>query len=283
MGKVSEVVVSAATGVLGPVLAWQGRRVWQAMPPMAPAEGDPFGVALPAATRAAPAAADGSASSAVLLVGESTVAGCGSPTHVEAFGGQLGAALAAQLGRAVSWHAVGRIGVTARRAIDELEPDVAAAAAITPVDLALIALGVNDTLRRRSTEAYITALADVVTMVRRHTGPVPVVLVGVPPVGSFPLLPQPLSTVLGLRARLLDGAAARWAARRPGVLHVPAPIDRRTLAALTSADGFHPSPAGYARLAGVLAPVCANLLMRPDRMDQRQSGDRPAIRERGSG
>jgi lysophospholipase L1-like esterase len=120
-----------------------------------------------AVTLAPLAAADGTVGSAVLLVGESTVAGCGSPTQVEAFGGQLGAALAAQLGRAVTWHAVGRIGVTARRAIDELEPGVAAAAAITPVDVALIALGANDALRRRSTQAYITALADVVAMVRR--------------------------------------------------------------------------------------------------------------------
>jgi lysophospholipase L1-like esterase len=255
-----EVLVSTATGLLGPVMAWQGRRVRQAMPPMTPAEGARFGVALSNAAVAQVTDKDVPVGTAVLLVGESTVAGCGAPTQGQALGGQLGAALAGQLGHAVKWHAVGRIGVTAQRAAGELEPAVRDAAATTPFDVVVIALGGNDTLRRRSTKAYTAALAGVVAMVRRHTGAVPVVLVRVPPVGWFPALPQPLRAMLGLRARLLDHAAARWAARTPSVVHAPAPMDRRTVATLMAADGFHPSPAGYARLAAVLAPACAKLL-----------------------
>jgi hypothetical protein len=60
-------------------------------------------------------------------------------------------------------------------------------------------------------------------------------------------LPAPLRQVLGLRAVLLDRAAARWA-EGCGVLYVR--NDRATrddLVSLFATDGFHPSAVGYAR------------------------------------
>jgi lysophospholipase L1-like esterase len=71
-----------------------------------------------------------------------------------------------------------------------------------------------------------------------------VVLAGVPPVGVFPALPQPLRALLGWRAWWLDRAASRSAARA-GLVYVPTRLDR-TARTLFAADGFHPSAAGCA-------------------------------------
>ncbi len=79
-----------------------------------------------------------------------------------------------------------------------------------------------------------------------------------PPLGRFPALPQPLRAVLGLRARLLDRAAARLAPRLPRVAHLP--ITLAVTPALFCADGFHPGPAGYREWGALLAgPIAAAL------------------------
>ena len=66
---------------------------------------------------------------------------------------------------------------------------------------------------------------------------------------QFPSLPRPLSTYLGARAALLDRAVARAAIANS--LQV-APV-LRIESYLFAADGFHPSPAGYAAWADALA------------------------------
>jgi lysophospholipase L1-like esterase len=87
----------------------------------------------------------------------------------------------------------------------------------------------------------------------------PVVLAGVPPVGSFPVLPQPLRALLGLRAWWLDRAAARLAAADSHAVYVPTRI-RGDLRHLFAADGFHPSAAGDAVWGAALAAAAARLV-----------------------
>lgn len=241
-----EIAVRLVTLPLAPWAILQGRRVRSGMPPMCAAAGEPRGsVRVPSADTLG-----------LLVVGESTVAGCGIATQDEALAAQTARALAARLGRTVEWTAVGRIGVTARQAARDLEAPVAAA---PRADLLLVALGVNDVMRQTSAATYARDLRAVLAMARRHHGPVPAVIAGVPAVGSFPALPQPLRAVLGLRAWWIDRAAARLAGRDPLVAHVPMRIrgDRRHLFA---ADGFHPSAAGDAIWAEALAAAAAPLV-----------------------
>jgi lysophospholipase L1-like esterase len=62
--------------------------------------------------------------------------------------------------------------------------------------------------------------------------------------------------VLGLRARLLDRAAERLAAQLPAVHHAGGPgLPPGSASVYFASDGFHPSPAGYARWARQLAPA----------------------------
>lgn len=130
----------------------------------------------------------------LLVLGESTVDGVGAASHEEALTGQLALALAERTGRGVRWQAVGCTGANARVVLEELLP------AAEPADLVVIALGVNDTIELHSAGRYRRDLLRLVVAVRRELGPVPVLLVGVPPMGRFPVLPQPLRAVLGARS-----------------------------------------------------------------------------------
>ena len=240
-----EIALRLVTLPFAPWAIAQGRRVRSAMPPMCAAAGEPRGTV-----------EAGGAPLRLLVLGESTVAGCGIATQDEALGAQTARALAVLCRRTIHWTAVGRIGVTARQTARDLEEPVAAA---PRADLLVVALGVNDVMRQTSAAAFARDLAAVIAMARRHHGPLPAVVAGVPPVGSFPALPQPLRAVLGLRAWWLDRAAARLAESDPRAAYVPMRV-RGDLRHLFAADGFHPSAAGDAVWAAALAEAAAPLV-----------------------
>jgi lysophospholipase L1-like esterase len=229
---------------LSPLLAWQGQRVRRTIPRLPEAAGPRAGVA----------GVPTGATIRLLLVGESTVAGVGAGTHGATLGAQTARALAGARGGAVRWQALGRSGVTAR--------DALALVRATPrADAVVIALGVNDTLRLTSPRAFRRDVDALVRALRRAEGDVPVLLAGVPPVGRFPALPQPLRAVLGLQAEALDRALAALARRRNLLVHAKVAFDGDR--ALVAGDGFHPSPLGYAVWGVALAAALAAALERP--------------------
>lgn len=247
-------VASVASLLLTPLLLWQGRRVRRTVTPLGDAAGPATGECLPdgAHTTALPLA--------LLVVGESTVAGMGAATHADALTGRTAAALAQETGRAVRWRALGESGATARRAAALVRQ--AADAGPLDADVAVVALGVNDVLRFRPDPVWALELADVVATLRARTrATLPVVVAAVPPMHAFPALPQPLRLALGAHARLLDAAAARWAAGAAGVVHAPtAALEAVATRGLFAPDGFHPSGEGYRVWGESLARVAAAAL-----------------------
>jgi lysophospholipase L1-like esterase len=231
--------------LLAPVLVAQGRRVRRTTPRLPEAPGPRTGEA---AGRGAPVR--------LLVLGESTAAGVGAADHQEGLAGQVARGLAAASGRPVHWRVLGRNGATAattRQALLAPAPDVAA-------DVAVVALGVNDTLRLHAPARWTADLRALIDDVRARCGPIPVVLAAVPPMGRFPALPQPLRGVLGLRATVLDRAAARLAAESDAVHHVPVPLPPDEVARFFCADRFHPSPRGYAQWGAALGRAAAAAL-----------------------
>ena len=190
----------------------------------------------------------------LLVIGESTVAGVGAPDHEQALTGQIAASLAARTGRTVHWHAIGKIGVTAHMARTLLVSRVPEA----PVDIIVIALGVNDVLQFHSPARWTHDLMHLIADVRRRVGPAPVVLASVPPMGRFPAFPQPLRGVLGLRADALDRALKRAVSMFAQVAHSPARLDPAQ--DLFGADRFHPSVQGYLRWGTQIAESALSLL-----------------------
>jgi len=175
----------------------------------------------------------------LLLLGESTAAGVGAATQLQALSGQTATALVRLTGRPVAWRTMGRNGATARTVYYRQLPPLAGRTA----EVVVIALGVNDTTRLHSRARWLTDLGQVIEGLRQQLGPVPVVLTGIPPLGRFPALPQPLRYLVGRRAEVLDQAAAQLADSLSEVVHLPVQVrDEQDFAA----DGYHPGPQGYA-------------------------------------
>ena len=190
----------------------------------------------------------------LLVIGESTVAGVGAPDHAHALTGQIASALATRMGRTVHWHAVGKIGATARVARTELVPEVPE----TPVDIVVLAFGVNDVLEFHSPGRWTRDLTQLIGDLRARVGAAPVVLASVPPMGCFPALPQPLRGVLGWRAGTLDRAAQRSVATLVRVAHSPARLD--PAGEMFCTDRFHPSVEGYREWGSQIAESIHTLL-----------------------
>lgn len=244
-GLALRVASTLSIALLAPVLVRQGRRVRRTTPRL-PEAGGPRTGEIPG--RGAPIE--------LLVLGESTAAGVGAADHQEGLAGQVARALAAESGRPVRWRVLGRNGATAATTRDELLLPAEGVGA----DVAVVALGVNDTLRLRSPGRWTADLRQLIGSVRERCGSIPIILAGVPPMGVFPGLPQPLRGVLGLRATVLDRAAATLAAEMEAVRHVAVPLPASAVDDFFCDDRFHPSPHGYAQWGGALGRAVAEAL-----------------------
>ncbi len=241
-------LAAAATVPLLPFVWTQGQRVRDEL------------LRLPGASGPSTGVVDGAGLPVrLLLFGESTVAGVGAPDHARGLAGQTARELARLTDRPVRWRAHGQRGVTAQAAHDRLLPTLPKA----PFHIAILVLGVNDVVQLHSPVRWRRDVGRLVADVRARTDHPPVLLAGVPPIGQFPALPEPLRTVLGWRGQLLDEAGRRLAADTQTITHVPAPLPEGPAA--FSPDGFHPAPAGYALWGRHLGRAAAKQIQRRSR------------------
>lgn len=183
----------------------------------------------------------------LLAIGDSIIAGVGASTITEALPGQVAAELARLLGSEVSWRASGLIGATASvimRRLVTTQP-------CKPFDAIVLSVGVNDVTSLRTMRQWSTDLGCLLDELREHSPAAVIALVGLPPLSSFPLLPQPLRAVLGIRARMFDDAGRYEVSKREKVVYVPIEIDPTP--DHFSRDGFHPSLSGYKELGRQVA------------------------------
>jgi lysophospholipase L1-like esterase len=196
----------------------------------------------------------------LLLVGESPVAGVGVSSHADGIGAATARVLASTSRRPVRWQAWGINGITVAQARTDLLPRIPA----SPVDIACVAFGVNDSTSFRRHAQWRTDILDTLDLLQQSARPRLILLAGVPPLATFPALPWPLRQVLGMKAASLDRALANIARDRPATIHVPFPASLSNPAYMAS-DGYHPSAAGCRYWAGILigaipAALLASLL-----------------------
>lgn len=195
----------------------------------------------------------------LLALGDSIIAGVGTGTMDRSLPVQFANALAGIRGCAVHWRAEGANGadITDLRAcIGNLPGDCEA-------DLILISIGVNDVTGLSSIRHWRNQLEWLADDIRIRWPQAGVVFAGLPPMGHFPLPPQPLRFTLGHRAATLDAIAHDIIAKQAGMLHVPTDIS--PLEHEFCEDGFHPSAKSCAFWASVLAQKAetANLVPVP--------------------
>lgn len=176
----------------------------------------------------------------LIVIGESTVAGVGAPSHDLALSGQIAKALSNRTGRAVRWKAFGKSGATAESARLELAPGISPGRA----DLVVIALGVNDSLKRRSPSRWSADVEQLILSIRNRVGPARVVLAGVPPLDSFPSFPSSLAKFMGNSSAVLENELKKLAADLSDVVH--APMTEKLSPQHFGEDRFHPNVKGYA-------------------------------------
>ena len=180
-------------------------------------------------------------------IGDSIIAGVGAETVAEALPGQAAVELARLLGCEISWTAYGLIGATASIASRRLVPMLPS----KPFDVMVLSVGVNDVTSLRTMRQWSTDLGSILDELKAHSPEAIIALVGLPPLSSFPLLPQPLRALMGIRARMFDDAAKFEASHGQGVVHVP--IDIEPAPEQFSPDGFHPSPSTHKELGRQVA------------------------------
>ena len=183
----------------------------------------------------------------LLALGDSIIAGVGTGTMEHSLPVQFAHALAASRACAVHWRAEGANGADIR----DLRERIGGLPADCRADLILISIGVNDVTGLSSTRHWRSQLEWLVNDIWNRWPQAGVVFAGLPPMGRFPLPPQPLRFTLGHRAATLDAMAADIIARQTGMLHVPTDIS--PLEHGFCEDGFHPSSQSCAFWASVLA------------------------------
>ncbi|MEM7709600.1 MAG: SGNH/GDSL hydrolase family protein [Pseudomonadota bacterium] len=180
----------------------------------------------------------------LLIAGDSSAAGVGVATQDDALAGRLVAKLATKAD--VDWSLAARSGATSAGTLARL-----AALPAQPVDALVIAVGVNDVKNGVTARTWMRNVNALLDLAEARFGAPRIYVSGLPPVGDFPLLPDPLRRILGKRARGFDARVARIAADRARVRHIPLRLAME--ASDMAPDGFHPGPAIYAGWAGLLA------------------------------
>ena len=181
----------------------------------------------------------------LVVIGESTVAGVGVAQQAEGLAAGVAKAFAGQTGRPAHGRAHGRNGARIRDVRRDLLPDN-----LQQADMVLIGIGVNDTTGFSSQRHWREQLRHLVADIRRQTQ-APIGFLALPPMHHFTALPQPLRSVIGHRAGLMDHNLRRALAGLPGcrVLDYASDMHPRYLAA----DGYHPSADGYAAIGEAVA------------------------------
>ncbi|GGA15166.1 SGNH/GDSL hydrolase family protein [Neptunicoccus cionae] len=172
----------------------------------------------------------------VLVLGDSSAAGVGVETQEQALSGQLARALSADY--ALEWRLVAKTGATTASTLERVKRLHA-----ETFDVVVLAIGVNDVTRSVPLRRWLAMHDTLLKLLHTKFGAKRVYTTALPPMGRFPVLPQPLRHVIGLTASRYDVAMAGFLANRPDVtrLQLDLPLDPTLMAS----DGFHPGAEVY--------------------------------------
>jgi lysophospholipase L1-like esterase len=186
----------------------------------------------------------------LLVLGDSIAYGTGARRIEETLGSRLAATLTAE-GFDVDLHVLavpGAVSADLARQVGRAEPLAA--------DLAVVVVGAND-LARFVPAAQAAAALSVAVAGLRAAG-TDVVVVPAPDMSSVPFVPPAFQAVVRaacaqLQQRQAEAAEAAGATVAAVAAEVAAAFTADP--GLFAADRFHPSPAGYARIAAAVAPT----------------------------
>lgn len=200
----------------------------------------------------------------LLVLGDSTAAGVGSPTLTQSLPVQVAQRVADRLRRPVAVRSRGISGARTDDVRTAQVPD--AVDAVGEVDVLLVVVGSNDVTHLTP----VWQMADRTARMLRAAQALdaPVVLGGIPLFTTVPAFDQPLRAVVSgysgwYRGAQADGAGGVEDATYVPIAELASPRFLGRPEAMSS-DGFHPSPVGYGFWADALAPAVAAAVGRTD-------------------
>ena len=176
----------------------------------------------------------------LFVIGESTVAGLGARTHETAFAGQFARQLSTRLGRPVNWRVVGKNGVTARRTIDELLPEMPD----KRFDYILVGLGGNDVMKLSSPKKWRRDMTELLGLLRSKNPNAAIFVSNCPMIKYSPAIPQPTRSILWHLSQMHNANILEFTRDMDRVYYYSQPVDVPLDGFF--ADGLHPSEQGYA-------------------------------------
>ncbi len=182
----------------------------------------------------------------LFVIGESTVAGLGARTHEMALAGQFAKRLNEHLGRPVDWQVLGKNGVTARRTIDELVPQMPE----EQFDHILVGIGGNDVMKLSSPAKWRRDMTELLAIIRSKNPDAVIFISNCPMIVCSPIMPEPIKTILWELSKMHNANILEFTREMDKVFYYPQPADIRLKGFF--ADGIHPSEQGYADWAAAM-------------------------------
>ena len=172
----------------------------------------------------------------VLILGDSSALGVGVTHQRDALSGHITRALSRDF--ELHWRLNAVSGATTAQTLNRLRAEESG-----PFDIAVTALGVNDVTKNEMLGRWLRHTRTLCDTLRGQYGCAGVYVSGMPPIGSFPLLPNPLRWVLAEQGKRWDLALQAMLQGMGGCHYVPAADTLEP--GQMSPDGFHPGPEVY--------------------------------------
>jgi lysophospholipase L1-like esterase len=183
----------------------------------------------------------------LIAIGDSIIAGVGATTLAKALVGQTAEKLSLLLDCKITWEAIGSIGAVSHQVIEELVPRLPD----KQPDFLVVSVGVNDATSLSSVTKWRQNLAKLLTVLGFYAPAAIIAVAGIPPLRGFPVLPQPMRALFGIRGETFESVARDEIRRHENAIHVPLDFDPEPY--MFSADGFHPSEESYQEFGGMMA------------------------------
>jgi lysophospholipase L1-like esterase len=180
----------------------------------------------------------GAGSVKLLVLGESTAAGVGARTHENGLAGQFSRFLGEKIGKSVEWQVVGKSGITVKRTIAELVPEIPD----EKFDYIMLALCGNEVLSLRSPRTFRRDMRRLIAILKEKNADATFFITNAPAVRLSPILPFPIKSILGQLSAMHDANAREFTAEMSKVFYFHQPS---SVPADFFADGIHPSEKGY--------------------------------------
>ncbi len=182
---------------------------------------------------------EGDDAAKLFIIGESTVAGLGARNHELALAGQFARFLGEHIGRPVDWKVVGKNGVTARRTMDELLPQMPD----EKFDYILVGLGGNDVMKLSSPVKWRRDMTELLGILREKSPDAVIFITNCPMIVHSPIMPPPIKTILWNLSKMHNENIKEFTRDMDRVFYYPQPVDVPLEGFF--ADGLHPSEQGY--------------------------------------